>query len=117
MVSEHHYQTSSGYSLDPSKWPTIATELTNKTNIRTNLAPYGDSAISARAAGISFVLGETNTFSGHGQPGVSNSAAAALWMIDYSLQAACLGITGLDFHQGVGYNYSGNETFLVRKNL
>jgi hypothetical protein len=65
------------------------------------------SARSARRAGIPFVLGETNSFFGHGSPGVSNAAAQALWMIDYSLQAASIGVTGLYYHQGVGYNYSG----------
>lgn len=44
---------------------------------------------------------------GHGMPGVSNSAAAALWVIDYALQAATLGVDTLHFHAGVGYNYSG----------
>lgn len=84
-----------------------AEDLVNKANIRSNLAPYAASAHSAQRAGIPFVLGETNSFSGHGSPGVSNAAAQALWMIDYSLQAASIGVTGLYFHQGVGYNYSG----------
>lgn len=48
---------------------------------------------------------------GHGMPGVSNSAAAALWVIDYALQAARLGIDTLHFHSGVGYNYSGKCLF------
>ncbi|KAH8810928.1 glycoside hydrolase family 79 protein [Xylogone sp. PMI_703] len=108
-ISEHHYQSGTKYSLSPSDWPTIATQLTNKANIRSNLAPYAISAFNAQKSGIDFFLGETNTFSGHGQPGVSNSAAAALWMIDYCLQAASVGIKGLQFHQGVGYNYSAFE--------
>lgn len=108
-ISEHHYQTGS-YSLLPSNWPSIATDLTNKANIRSNLAPYAISVLNAQKSNIPFLLGETNTFSGHGQPGVSNSAAAALWMVDYSLQAASIGITGLQFHQGIGYNYSGGST-------
>lgn len=48
---------------------------------------------------------------GHGMPGVSNSAAASLWVIDYALQAATLGIDTLHFHSGVGYNYSGECLF------
>lgn len=84
-----------------------AEDLVNKANIRSNLAQYSASAHYAQSAGIPFVLGETNSFSGHGSPGVSNAASEALWMIDYSLQAASIGVTGLYFHQGVGYNYSG----------
>lgn len=44
---------------------------------------------------------------GHGMPGVSNSAAASLWAIDYVLQAATLGVDTVYLHSGVGYNYSG----------
>lgn len=107
-ISEHHYQSNSDFSVSPpSTWPGIATDLTDKANIRGNLSRYTISSVDAQKCGIPFVLGETNTFFGHGQPGVSNAAAAALWMIDYSLQAASLGITGLYFHQGIGYNYSG----------
>jgi hypothetical protein len=88
-------------------WHSIAEQLTNKGNIRGNLSHYSNSVVNARKAGLDFVIGEGNTFFGHGQPGVSNTAAAALWFIDYSLQAASLGITGVFYHQGIGYNYSG----------
>jgi len=120
MIAEHHYQSNDG-GIDlapPIAWPGIAADLTGKANIRANLSRYTISAVDAQRAGIPFVLGETNTFFGHGQPGVSNSAAAALWAIDYSLQAATVGITGLYFHQGVGYNYSGEilRTYLPERN-
>ena len=48
---------------------------------------------------------ETNSIACHGAPGVSNTAGAALWTIDYTLQAATLGIKELFFHEGVGYKY------------
>ena len=98
--------------MPSTRWPGIATDLTDKANIRGNLSRFGISAIYAQDSGIPFVLGETNTFFGHGQPGVSNAAAAALWMVDYSLQAASIGITGLYFHQGIGYNYSGRPVLV-----
>ena len=108
MISEHHYQSSMDQSAGPSsRWPAIAAELTDKANIRGNLSRYVPSVADAQKAGIPFVLGETNSFFGHGQPGVSDTAAASLWFIDYSLQAASIGVTGLYFHQGIGYNYSG----------
>ena len=49
---------------------------------------------------------ETNSIACQGAPGVSNTAGAALWTIDYTLQAATLGIKELFFHQGVGYTYN-----------
>lgn len=95
--------------VSPSVWPSIATDLIHKDYVRWNVTRYTISALTAKKSGIDFTLGETGSFFGHGQPGVSNSAAAALWMIDYSLQAACNGISELRFHQGVGYNYSGGD--------
>ena len=49
---------------------------------------------------------ETNSIACHGAPGVSNTAGAALWTIDYTLQAATLGIKELFFHEGVGFKYN-----------
>ena len=49
---------------------------------------------------------ETNSIACHGAPGVSNTAGAALWTIDFTLQAASLGIKELFFHEGIGYKYN-----------
>lgn len=49
---------------------------------------------------------ETNNIACHGAPGVSNTAGAALWTIDYALQAASLGIKELFFHEGIGNPYN-----------
>ncbi|KAH8772478.1 hypothetical protein F5883DRAFT_663061 [Diaporthe sp. PMI_573] len=105
VISEHRYQGTA--SMSPrSEWPKIASGLIKKENIRGRLEKFGLSALKAREAGIDFVLGETGSFAGHGQAGVSNAAAAALWMVDYSLQAASNGIPALQFHHGVGYYYN-----------
>ena len=37
---------------------------------------------------------------------MSNTAGIALWAIDYTLQAATLGISEAYFHEGVGYKYN-----------
>lgn len=37
---------------------------------------------------------------------MSNTAGAALWVIDYTLQAATLGITEMFFHEGIGFKYN-----------
>ncbi|ETS78715.1 hypothetical protein PFICI_08568 [Pestalotiopsis fici W106-1] len=107
-LSVHHYH-STGQLDSRSVWPGKASGLVNKTSIRTELDSYDDSVKLAADANYSFVLGETGSFASHGQQGVSNSAAAALWLVDYSLHAAVVGISGLFFHQGVGYNYSAFE--------
>ncbi|KAL4954982.1 hypothetical protein BDW69DRAFT_183048 [Aspergillus filifer] len=72
-----------------------------------SLRLYDDSVAGAQAAGLDFVLGRTGSKSGHGQAGVGNAAASVIRMVDYRLQAAVRGVRGLHFHQGVGYNYSG----------
>lgn len=52
------------------------------------------------------VCSETNSVACQGAPGVSNTAGAALWTIDYALQAATLGIKELFFHEGIGFRYN-----------
>lgn len=49
---------------------------------------------------------ETGSIACHGAPGVSNTAGAALWVIDYALQAATLGISETFFHEGIGFKYN-----------
>ena len=59
-----------------------------------------------RANGRRFSCSETNSIACHGAPGVSNTAGISLWAIDYTLQAATLGISEAFFHEGVGYKYN-----------
>src|ERR1700753_704945 len=49
---------------------------------------------------------ETNSYAGHGFPNVSDAGGAALWIVDYSLFGATLGIEKMFFHEGVGYKYN-----------
>lgn len=49
---------------------------------------------------------ETNSYSCHGAPGVSNTAGAALWTLDYTLFASQIGVSRVHFHEGIGYKYS-----------
>lgn len=42
----------------------------------------------------------------HGAPGLSNTAEAAIWAVDYMLQAATLGVSRVHFHNGLGYRYN-----------
>lgn len=39
----------------------------------------------------------------HGVPGISDSAEAAIWFLDFALDAAANGVARLFLHEGVGY--------------
>jgi hypothetical protein len=54
---------------------------------------------------VPFDITESNSFSGGGTPGVSNTLAAALWLSDYLLEAASLGVGQVDLHNGPGNAY------------
>jgi hypothetical protein len=43
-------------------------------------------------------IDETGSISCHGQPGVSNSFASALWAVDWAVRAMHAGVAGLNFH-------------------
>jgi hypothetical protein len=71
------------------------------------IQPYLNSAGIAQAAGIPFMMQETNSASCGGIPGISDSFGAALWAIDYALQMAYSNFSGAFFHisgQNATYN-------------
>jgi hypothetical protein len=47
---------------------------------------------------IPLAVDESGSISCHGQPGVSNSFASALWAVDWAARAMRAGVAGLDFH-------------------
>ncbi|TDL23702.1 glycoside hydrolase family 79 protein [Rickenella mellea] len=100
-ISQHHY---SGSFCSGKKG--LLQGLMTKSTIRSNLTQFSPDIAAARAQGLDYFLGETNSYACHGAPGVSNTAGAALWMLDYLLFAPQIGITRLFFHHGVGYKYN-----------
>lgn len=52
-------------------------------------------------AGIPYRIVETNSFSGGGKPGVSDSFGSALWALDYMLTLATHGASGLNMETGI----------------
>jgi hypothetical protein len=78
----------------------------SKASIRGNLTGFAADIAAVKQTGLTYVLVETNSYSCHGAPGVSNTAGAALWGLDYTLFAGQLGITRLYFHQGIGFKYN-----------
>ena len=56
----------------------------------------------ASGYGLPLRVDETNSVACAGQPGVSDTFAAALWALDVGLTAAREGASGLNFHGGLG---------------
>jgi hypothetical protein len=67
------------------------------TGLATSFAPH---IKVARDAGVGFRMGEVNTVSCGGAPGVSDTYASALWAAAFAMQMAAVGADGVDFHGG-----------------
>lgn len=100
-ISQHHY---SGSFCAGSEG--ILQDLMTKSTIRGNLSSFSPDIAAVKNVGLEYVLGETNSYSCHGAPGVSNTAGAALWGLDYALFSTQLGISRVYFHEGIGYKYN-----------
>lgn len=99
--SQHHYSgTFCTGNTD------ILQNLMSKANIRTNLGQFAPDIAAVQQQGLTYELGETNSYACHGAPGVSDTAGAALWGLDYAFYAAQMGVERLYFHQGIGYKYN-----------
>jgi hypothetical protein len=83
-----------------------------KQSIRSNITLFSADIAAAKAHGLEYILGETNSFSCHGAPGVSNSAGAALWTLDYLLFAPQAGASKVYFHEGIGFKYNLVGSFI-----
>ncbi|KAI1796214.1 glycoside hydrolase family 79 protein [Ganoderma leucocontextum] len=101
QISQHRY---SAAFCNGGDFP--LTSFMSKQAVRGNLTVFNADIAETHSRGLTYVLGETNSIACHGAPGVSNTAGAALWTIDYTLQAATLGIKELFFHEGIGYKYN-----------
>lgn len=51
----------------------------------------------------SIVVADVTLLDSHGVPGVSNSAEAAIWMLDFGLSAAANGVARMYLHEGIGF--------------
>ena len=56
---------------------------------------------ASQRSGIPWRLCETNSFSGGGRPGVSDTFVGALWTLDFLLQLAVRGCSGVNIETGV----------------
>jgi hypothetical protein len=96
IVSTHVYPFTVCNSLPP---PPPAQLLGDHATVDVG-ALYASHAQAAHAAGLGFRMGEMNSVSCGGAPGVSDVLAAALWGADVCMQLARAGVDGVNFHGG-----------------
>jgi hypothetical protein len=56
---------------------------------------------ASQSSGLPYRICETNSFSGGGKPGVSDTLAAALWVLDFMFTLASAGCAGVNMETGV----------------
>jgi len=56
---------------------------------------------ASRSCGVPYRICEVNSFSGGGRPGVSDTMAAALWVLDYMFTLATYDCSGVNMETGV----------------
>src|SRR5579864_8409648 len=56
---------------------------------------------ASESSGVPYRICETNSFSGGGRPGVSDTLAAALWVLDFMFVLASAGCAGVNMETGV----------------
>ena len=102
QVSVHNYMggaTQAGVSLQAT--------LMNHTAVTNSIASHVRYAESLANIDADYILGEQNSLYGGGASGLSNVFGAALWVLEFSANAASTGIIKREhFHQSVGAAYS-----------
>ena len=95
LLTAHHYIAG---QADPAS--TIELMLREEKNYEAVLAKFQS---IAEAAHLPYRLCETASYSGGGKAGVSNSFAAALWVLDYLFVLASYGCGGVNLETGVNH--------------
>ncbi|KAK8132786.1 glycoside hydrolase family 79 protein [Apiospora kogelbergensis] len=86
---------------------TLQGTLMNHTRTRLSVEAHVDEYNTINpGAGVSHIMGETNSLYNQGRPGLSNSFGAALWGIDFALYCAALSIRRVHMHMGTNYRYA-----------
>ncbi|WP_175918536.1 glycosyl hydrolase family 79 C-terminal domain-containing protein [Burkholderia pyrrocinia] len=91
LLTQHYYRGSATAST-----ATVDTLLSYPdTNLQALIAELVQ---QSQSSGVPTRMAETNSFSGGGASGVSNSYASALWLIDHTMTCALGGLSGVNFH-------------------
>jgi hypothetical protein len=91
--------TSHYYAMGPAGAPGITIDrlLSPNPKLKSDLATIMD---AARAAGLPYRMSEGNSCWNGGQPGVSDTQASALWVVEMMLEFAAAGCAGVNLHGG-----------------
>ncbi|KAF2670117.1 hypothetical protein BT63DRAFT_454296 [Microthyrium microscopicum] len=94
-------------TCDAPRWNRMRLDLlSNHSTLWLNVSQFIPEIEAADHAGIPFIMGETNSVSCGGRSGISDTFGAALWVVDYVLLAASLGMQKIFFHLGAQSEYS-----------
>lgn len=100
-----HYPQQSCNAFGTNRWN--ISYFTNHSNVQALMSFQGDGVEMARAAGKQVIMDETNSASCGGEPGRSDTFAAALWTLDYNLGLASANYSAVYMHTrepGITYN-------------
>ncbi|KAJ9663459.1 hypothetical protein H2201_005667 [Coniosporium apollinis] len=104
------------YIADASKpGVTLAGMLLNHTTTTTSITRQLNTARLLAKPDLPLILGEANSLSNQGAPGLSNTFGAALWSLDFNLYCASQDIKRVFMHQGTDYRYSAWQPISTSK--
>jgi hypothetical protein len=92
LLTQHYYR-GNGQSPSSTGAELVSADLKLQQHLKTLAA-------GASSIGVSFRITETNSFYNGGAPGVSNSYASSLWVIDHLFTIALSGASGANLHGG-----------------
>jgi hypothetical protein len=97
LVTVHAYPLSHCYSVSNPRYPTLAHLMSRSSSA--GLAQSIASQVSAaHARGLTLRVDELNSASCRGQPGLSNTFASALWVLDTLFALASVDVDGVNVH-------------------
>jgi hypothetical protein len=102
IVTHHYYRGQAGTGT-----ATLANLVNTDATVTNGSKSLASSVQTNKIAG-GYRYGETNTYSSHGQAGISDAFVSALWGVNFLLSTAALGSVGTNFHGG-GQNMDGNN--------
>jgi hypothetical protein len=102
IITHHYYRGQAGTST-----ATLDNIINPDSTVTSNAQSLASSVKTNNIRG-GFRYGESNTYSSHGQAGISDALVSALWGVDFMLTLARYGNVGVNFHGG-GQNMDGNN--------
>jgi hypothetical protein len=102
IVTHHYYRGQAGTGVATLQ------NLINQDPVVTSGSQSLANSVKTQNIPGGYRYGETNTYSSHGQAGMSDALVSALWGVNFLLSTAQLGSVGTNFHGG-GQNMDGNN--------